>query len=65
MSKFTVDFPSQVNKVLEDLADEKGTSKVEILRRAIATYKVLSDKVDQGGSVRIIADNKETELVLP
>lgn len=67
MSRLTVEFPPQFTKALEELAAEAKTSKTEILRRAVTSYKVLQD-ADRANNEIVIIDrsaNKETRLILP
>ena len=68
MPKLTVQFGDQMNKMLKELAVEKGTTKTEIIRRALATYKYLNDKRKDGASSVSArsADNETLEdVILP
>ena len=68
MSKLTVKFGDQMNKVLEELAAEKGTTKTEIIRRALATYKYLNDEIKDGDKrVSVTSANSKTikDVILP
>ena len=64
MPKLTVQFDSNVNKMLQELADRKGATKVEILRRALATYKHLDDEIfDNDGKRVSITSAKENKIL--
>ena len=41
MPRLTIEFPEQVNEVLKDLAKKDETTKVDVLRRALALYNYL------------------------
>jgi hypothetical protein len=65
MPKLTVEFNDKMNDILEQLAEEKGTTKVDVLRRAVALYKYL-DTEQKDGKVSITQDNKIIkDIVLP
>jgi predicted transcriptional regulator len=65
MARMTVELPDQINGVLENLAERSGTSKTEILRRAIGTYKVLQDERSQGYEIQLIRNGEVTRVILP
>ncbi len=65
MPKLTVEFNDKMNDILEQLAEEKGTTKVDVLRKAVALYKYL-DSEQKDGKVSITQDNKIVkDIVLP
>ena len=41
MPRLTIEFPEQVNQILKDLANKDETTKVDVLRRALALYNYL------------------------
>jgi predicted transcriptional regulator len=66
--KLTVEFSDKMNEILEDLANEKETTKVDVLRRAVALYKYLDSeqKGDETKRVSITQDGKAVkDIVLP
>lgn len=64
MPKLTIQFDSQVNKMLKELAERKGTTKVDILRRALATYKHLDDEIfDDDSKCVSITSAKENKIL--
>jgi predicted transcriptional regulator len=67
MPKLTVEFSDKMNEILEQLAQEKDTSKVEVLRRAVALYKYLdSEQQDESNRVSITRDGKAVkDIVMP
>ncbi|HEY6767946.1 MAG TPA: hypothetical protein VI386_24590 [Candidatus Sulfotelmatobacter sp.] len=67
MPKLTVEFSDKMNDILEELANEKETTKVDVLRRAVALYKYLdSEQKDETNKVSITRDGKAVkDIVLP
>jgi predicted transcriptional regulator len=68
MAKLTVEFNDKMNATLEQLAEEKGTTKVDVLRRAVALYKYLEEEQKEGGNRRVSItqnDNILKDIVLP
>jgi len=68
MPKLTVEFNDKMSDILERLAEEKGTTKVDVLRRAVALYKYLDSeqKEDESKKVSITKDGKAVkDIVLP
>ena len=53
MAKITVEFNDQTQDVLDKLASARGTTKVDVLRRALAVYKVLSEETDPAKSSKL------------
>ena len=67
MPKLTVEFSDKMNEILEQLANEKETTKVDVLRRAVALYKYLdSEQKDENKQVSITKDGKAVkDIVMP
>ena len=65
MPKLTVEFNDKMNDILEQLADEKGTTKVDVLRRAVALYKYLDGEKKDGKITLAQDDDKKKDVVLP
>lgn len=68
MAKLTVEFNDKMNQILEQLAEEKGTTKVDVLRRAVALYSYLDDeqKRDEDNQVSITKGGKAVkDIVMP
>ena len=47
MPRMTIEFPEQVDKILKDLAEKGDTSKVDIIRRALALYYYVNKEVKE------------------
>lgn len=63
MPKCTIKFSSQANKLVEELADRKNTTKDEIVRHALAMYKYLSDETSCGDK-RVSITSAEYDRIL-
>ena len=64
MPRLTVEFPDKVNDILTNLAEAEETTKVEVIRRALALYDYLHKQgIRQGGDRKIsITDNQDQIL---
>ena len=73
MPVLTVEFNDRMNDILQELADKKSTTKVDILRRAVAVYKYITNELHcrrAGDPVKkLVIRNKEDvilkEIVVP
>ena len=43
MAKLLLEFPDEVDKLLDHLADREGVDKAEIMRRALALYNFVQN----------------------
>ena len=67
-TRYTLDLDQGLDKTLSDLAETKGTSKAEIIKRALATYKYISGETAQAGKKVSITDGGDTvlkDIVIP
>ena len=58
MARLSVQFENNLSKKLGKLAKQKGTTKTEIIRRAIAAYSALNEEVQNDGRVIIVKDDQ-------
>ncbi|MGB6384783.1 MAG: hypothetical protein WBD25_14295 [Terriglobales bacterium] len=68
MPKLTVEFNDKMNNILGQLAEQKGTTKVDVLRRAVALYNYLDAEQKEGENQRVsITQNNKVvkDIVLP
>jgi predicted transcriptional regulator len=68
MPKLTVEFNDKMNDILEKLANESGTSKVEVLRKAVALYRYLDSETKDEGDKKVSitkGDKVLKDVVLP
>ncbi len=63
MPRLTIQFDRQIDKMLKELAERKSATKVDILRRALATYKHLDDEILDGDKCVSITSAKENKIL--
>ena len=56
MPRMTIDFPKKSDKVLRDLAKKDETTKVDVLRRALAMYQYIHEETFEKKGKLIIQD---------
>lgn len=64
MPRFNVDFSDEAIAVLEDLSRKEGTTKAEILRRAIALEKWFQDTTSSGSKIVVEEPNGRVREIL-
>ncbi|MSS72639.1 MAG: hypothetical protein EXS64_14275 [Candidatus Latescibacteria bacterium] len=68
MPRLTIEFPEQANEVLKNLAKKDETTKVDVLRRALALYNFVHKEAIDKNLKLSITDDKDTilkEIVFP
>ncbi|WP_295994980.1 ribbon-helix-helix protein, CopG family [Rugamonas sp.] len=63
--RVSLDMSPEANDLLENLASAHGTTKSQILRRAVALYHVASEAKARGNRIAVIDQDKKvvTEVV--
>ncbi len=61
MAKYTINFAEEFEKRLAELAKEKGTTKADIVRRAITYYAILDEERAKGNKIVIQDEENGTE----
>lgn len=63
--RLTLDVSSELNDVLQSIADAEGCSKSDVLRRAVVLMKVVKEANSQGKKVGIASEGQslQTEFV--
>jgi predicted transcriptional regulator len=68
-TRYTLDLDQALDKTLTGLADSKGTSKAEIIKRALATYKYISGETPSHSGKKVsITDESDKvlkDIVIP
>ncbi len=67
MPKLTVEFNDRMRDMLEELAAKEGTTRVDVIRRALALLKYVDDEVSENDKRRLaITENDKVvkEIVL-
>jgi predicted transcriptional regulator len=62
MPRITIEFPEQVDKILKELAEKGDTSKVDVIRRALALYNYVNKEVKEKDLKLTVADEDDKIL---
>jgi len=54
--RFTIDLSNEINEKLTSIAEQSGTTKAEVMRRAFALMAVAQDEKSKGNSLGIVKD---------
>jgi hypothetical protein len=69
VSRYTIDIAPEFDKLLSSIADSKGTTKADIIRRAVASYQALTREVEKTPDSKVsITRNDDTvikDVILP
>ena len=68
MPRMTIEFPDQINEILNQLAEKDQTTKADVLRRALALYNfVHKEAVDKNMKLSVTDDNDKIlkDIVFP
>lgn len=68
MAKYTIDFDDDFDNTLSELKDSTdATTKADVIRRAVASYKFLKSQTAQGKDVAVTDKSGKVEksVVLP
>jgi predicted transcriptional regulator len=62
-TRYTIDLDQNLDKTLSGLAENKGTTKAEIIKRALATYSFISGQTpSESGKKVSITDQSDKVL---
>jgi metal-responsive CopG/Arc/MetJ family transcriptional regulator len=59
--RYAIEFPSNLEDLLEELAKKRGVKKSEIIRRALASYAFLVEEKENGN--KIIIEDKDSKAL--
>lgn len=60
MTRYSFELTKEFDQMLQKLADDKGITKAELIRRALATYSFLYEEEKEGNKIAIT--DKKDEL---
>ena len=64
MPRLTVEFPDEVNKILEALAEKDQTTKRDVIRRALALYNhLIQQGLKPGGDRKLSITDKDDHIL--
>jgi metal-responsive CopG/Arc/MetJ family transcriptional regulator len=63
--RLNLQLSSELNEALEEIVDDTGTSRSEVIRQALALMKVAHSAKKQGRHIGLVSDPKklETEII--
>jgi hypothetical protein len=63
--RLNLQLSSELNDVLEEIVDDTGTSRTEVIRQALALMKVAHGAKKQGRHIGLVSDARklETEII--
>jgi hypothetical protein len=68
-TRYTIDLNKEYEEKLSALAKEKGVSKADVIRRALATYTYITGQAPLNGTNKVSITNQQDEvlkdLILP
>lgn len=64
MPKLNIEFGTKANDILEQISTKKGTSKADVIRRALNVYSFLEQKIDDEASIMIREKNGDERQLL-
>ncbi len=67
MARYTLDLGTKFDQMLTQLAEEKETTKSDVIRRAVASYSLLTKQVEEGKKISVINEKTRevTDVLLP
>lgn len=63
MARFNVEFSQETLEVLEELARRSGTTKADVLRKAVHFEKWLTERTDEGAQLLVKSGEDIREVV--
>ncbi len=63
MARFNVEFSKETLEVLDELARRQGTTKADVLRKAVQFEKWLSDSAAEGAKFLVESGGNVREIV--
>ena len=67
MTRLTVDLSDRAEEIVSRLASDQGTTKVEVLRRALALYDYVQEQTSEGSKLALVGDGGDVKerIVFP
>jgi hypothetical protein len=63
MARYTIDFGPEFDLILEGMAKKKGSTKAEVIRRAVASYSYLDKQVDTDAGTKVSVTNAKDQVL--
>jgi hypothetical protein len=65
MAKFTLEFNQQATDIVNQLAEKKGTSKSDVIRRALNLLSYVEDQQAKDAKIIVVDRNGDTREIVP
>jgi hypothetical protein len=62
-TRYTIDLDKAFDDKLADLAQQKGTTKAEIIKRALATYSFINGQVPDNSDKKVSITSKDDRVL--
>ncbi len=62
MPRLTIEFPDQIDEILKDLAKKGHTTKVDVIRRALALYNYVNQEIKEKDLKLAVSNDKDEVL---
>jgi hypothetical protein len=59
--RYAIEFPANIELLIDQLSEERGVSKSEIIRRALSSYAFLMQEKEKGNKI-IVEDNESKAI---
>ncbi len=63
MRKLTIEFNDGMTKLLESLANGRGTTKVDVIRNALALYYYVNEEVLKKEGLKLAISSNEDKVI--
>jgi len=63
MPRYTMDFGDKFDDMVNKLAEEKGITKAELIRRAVATYNYLSNETQNTKQLKVSLSDQNNKVL--
>jgi hypothetical protein len=65
MARFTLEFNQQATDIVNQLAEKKGTSKSDVVRRALNLLSYVEDQQEKNAKVLVVDPSGDTREIVP
>ena len=65
MARFTLEFNQEAADTVNALAQKKGTSKSDVIRRALNLLSYVEDQQEKNAKILVVDHNGDTREIVP
>ncbi len=63
MARYTIDVDEDFDKMLSNLAKEKGSTKADVIRRAVSSYSYLTNETGNDPNKKVSITNPDDKVL--